>query len=90
MPNKVLADVKYAIRQGYAWPGGYRLNVILYDGSLLCRRCAYDNFSLIARATLNDRGGWQAIGTGIHWEGDNERCAECYCDLPSEYGPVDR
>ena len=87
MKKTTLTTIKQAIRNGYAWPGGYRLNIVMSDGALLCTQCARENYSQIARDTVTDsRSGWAAIGAEIHWEGDPEYCAHCNTILPSEYG----
>lgn len=66
----ILAQVKDAARQPYAWPGGYPKLVIMADGELLCCECARREYRLIARATrlpfnVPD-GGWRAAGADIN------------------------
>ena len=40
MRNSTLIRVREAIRNPYAWPGGYPIYTVLYDGALLCATCA--------------------------------------------------
>ena len=83
----VLRAVKNAIREPFAFPGGYAKRLVMYDGEMMCHACARENFKLIAQSTIaHDRDGWQAIGAMIHWEGPAENCAHCGRELPSEYG----
>lgn len=86
--RRILEDVKRAIRQPYAWPGGYPVYTVLSDGELLCAKCARSEFRQIVRATKAQlRDGWQAAGAEILWEG-SENCAHCNEVLPSAYGEV--
>ena len=58
---RVDAAVKDAIRNKYAWPGGYPLFLITTDGGALCVECGRKEFKQIAyavRHSLND--GWNA------------------------------
>ena len=89
MKNTILQTVKHAIRSGYAWPGGYRLNIVMVDGELLCTACARENYRQIVRETIqNTHSGWAAVGADVHWEGSAEYCAHCNTILESEYGEV--
>lgn len=76
----ILRDVKHAIRNGYAWPGGYPLYVIMADGAALSCAAARDNWPAIVRSTLrNSRDGWAAAGADINWED-----TELFCDHSGE------
>ena len=87
MKNQILEKVKDAIRNPYAWPGGYPVYVVMADGELLCRDCARSEYKLIADSTKTDRrDSWQAAGTMILWEGTDNYCAHCSCELESAYG----
>ena len=44
MKNTIVEQVKQAIREPYAWPGGYPVYVVCSDGAMLCTTCAKDNF----------------------------------------------
>jgi len=90
-PIETLRKVRHAIRTGYAWPGGYRIDVVMTDGAVLCTQCARENYRLISYATRHGiRDGWAASGSDVHWEGSAEHCAHCSKVLPSEYGNPDK
>lgn len=73
---EVLRDVKQAIREPYAWPGGYPKYIIMSDGGALSVDAARQEFRSICWSTLNDaRDGWQAAAVDINWEDP-----ELYCD----------
>jgi hypothetical protein len=87
MKNAIIEQVKRAIREPYAWPGGYPVYTVMADGELLCPDCARHNFRQIAWATKNGgRGGWQAAGAEVYWEGSDQECACCGTALQSAYG----
>lgn len=55
-------ELKNAIREVYAWPGGYELLAITSDGAVLCMQCCYENFRSIVwsmRHKCDD--GWRVI-----------------------------
>lgn len=86
MNRKAINALKNAIRQPYAWPGGYPVYIMLTDGELLCRDCARKEFKQIVHSTKHSiRDGWQAAGATILWEG-TEFCAHCAKQLESAYG----
>jgi hypothetical protein len=83
---QVLADVKQAIRQPYAWPGGYPLFVVMSDGEALSIAAAKEQWREIVRATLQrDRSGWQAAGVDINWEDAKLYCAHTGQRIESAY-----
>lgn len=84
----ISSEVKNAIRNPYAWPGGYPIYTILADGSLLCPQCAHSNLGLILRNTSQENNsGWEALGAEVLWEG-TEACGHCGKPLESAYGEV--
>lgn len=88
--HEILAQVKRAIREPYAWPGGYPVYTVMEDGELLCPKCARENFKQIARDTAAAwRGSWGAIGAEVHCENfDSELpdlCGHCGDELQSAY-----
>ena len=86
MKNTIVEQVKQAIREPYAWPGGYPVYVVCSDGAMLCAACAKDNFKKIAEATKKYYSdGWRAVGAAILWEGE-EYCGHCGRLLESAYG----
>lgn len=87
--SEILQQVKSAIREPYAWPGGYPVHVVLADGAMLCKDCARTEYRQIARATRHGlRDGWRAAGSLILWETTDgpETCAHCGAVLASAYG----
>ena len=86
MKNQTIEAVKRAIREPFAWPGGYPVYTIMQDGEMLCPSCAKGNFSAIVHATkTHDRSGWEAAGSDILWEGEGQ-CAHCGKILETAYG----
>lgn len=76
------ARLKRAIRDGYAWPGGYAIVGITSDGECLCARCMrseYPQIHAARRWQLSD--GWRVVGlalVGADLEPDaGETCAHC-------------
>jgi hypothetical protein len=90
MRNATLQAVKQAIREPYAWPGGYPIYTVMADGEMLCPACARAHFPQIARATRDGlRSGWEAAGAEILWESEaGETCAHCGVELAPAY-PAD-
>ena len=81
-----IQQVKRAIREPYAWPGGYPVYTVLTDGALLCPECARNEFKRIAfYARHPQNSGWEPAGAAVLWEGSDE-CAQCGKNLPSAYG----
>lgn len=79
--------LKAAVRNGpYAWPGGYPLIYIMYDGEVLCHKCIKDNYKLVAKATHDkDKSGWGFQCADINWEDNNCYCAHCGNKIDSAY-----
>lgn len=66
---------------GIAFPGGYTILYLHYEGGVFCRECAqeiYDDESYDAQ--------FKAF---VHWEGPPLFCEDCLKELPSEYGDPD-
>lgn len=84
---ETLRAVKQAIRQPYAWPGGYPLYVVMADGEALSCDAARQEWRQIVFATLRGaRDGWRALGAGINWEDTALYCAHTGERIPSAYG----
>lgn len=82
-----LQQVKNAILNPYAWPGGYPVYTIMADGEYMCPDCARENYRLIAKATKDNlRDGWQAAGADINYEDNSAYCCHCNKKLASAYG----
>lgn len=89
-PHEILRSVKGAIREPYAWPGGYEKRIYLSDGETICQDCVRKEWRNIVQSTLNGyRDGWAAMAVDVHWEGPPEQCAHCNKVLPSVYGDPD-
>jgi len=81
----IMKQVRDAIRNPYAWPGGYQKSVVCNDGGCLCPYCAKKNHRGIAHDTLKGwRTGWDAAGVECIWEGPAS-CDHCGRDV-SVYG----
>lgn len=81
-------QIKEAIRNPYAWPGGYTMRLYMTDGECLCRSCALANLPELYRAAIagNPRDSWAIMAHDVHWEGPADHCVQCNGVLPSEYG----
>lgn len=85
-PANILRDVKRAIRDKYAWPGGYPLYVVMDDGEALSVEAARENWREIVRETLQGlSGGWRALGVDINWEDAELCCAHTGERIESAY-----
>ena len=85
-PAKTLASVKNAIREPYAWPGGYPKYVLMADGEALSVGAARENWHQICRSTLRQASdGWQAAGADINWEDPELYCAHSNVRIESAY-----
>ena len=74
---EAINKVKRAIREPFAWPGGYPVYTVMQDGEMLCPQRAKENFRLIISATKHhDGSGWEAADITVLWEGE-EFCANC-------------
>ena len=84
--------LKEAIRQKYAWPGGYEILGITSDGACLCCDCMKKEWRNIVQARLPGLGnsGWnvEAIDTAANLESEEwitmpenmEGYSLSYCD----------
>lgn len=91
MRHTIPQSVKHAIRNKYAWPGGYPLYLVTDDCAALCCDCGKSEFRQIAHYTVKDwRGtGWNVIGTDINWEDESLYCDNCGNLIESAYGEED-
>ena len=87
LAHDIVGQVKRAIREPFAWPGGYPVYTVMADGELLCTDCAAHNFKQIVADTYDRWGGsWSAAGAEVKWDGESEYCCNCGKELPSAYG----
>jgi hypothetical protein len=79
--------VKDAIRNKYAWPGGYPIFIVLHDGESLCVDCAREEFKQIVWDWIAKVDtGWFADGADINYEDDDLSCCHCYGPIESAHG----
>lgn len=76
-PGSIIERVKFAIREGYAWPGGYPYMILMHDGASICTECAREEFhQLIDADKHNSRDGWKP--EDLYYLNDEiEQCAHC-------------
>lgn len=87
---ETLRAVKQAIRQPYAWPGGYPLYIVMADGEALSCEAARTEWRQIVYATLHGlRDSWRAVGACINWEDGAMYCAHTGKRIPSAYAEED-
>lgn len=81
-----LRAVKQAIREPYAWPGGYPIYIVMSDGEPLSVTTARQHWRSIVHSTLNGYGdGWAAYAVDINWESELY-CAHTGAKIESAYG----
>ena len=82
----LINKLKQAIRNEYAWPGGYALILLMSDGMPICINCGRKEFSNILDSTKHQLSdGWQFADVFINYEDDSCFCAHCSKRLPAEY-----
>ena len=82
----IIAEVKRATKEQYAWPGGYPLYVVMRDCAALCCACAKRNLGQIARDTANkSMDSWQADHVAVNWEDADLYCDQCNEHIESAY-----
>ena len=81
-----LADVKKAIREPYAWPGGYPLYFVMADGEALSIDAARENFREICSVHIQAPArDWTVAAVAVNWEDANLYCAHTNKRIPSAY-----
>lgn len=84
---KLLASIKRALRNKYAWPGGYPLYIVMADGAAISIDAAREQWPVICQATMNGlHDGWRAVGVDVNWEDENLLCAHTGERIESAYG----
>ncbi len=84
---RVPDKIKQAIRDKYAWPGGYPLFLITSDGGALCVECGKKEYKNIVRAVRQDLSdGWNVTAVDINWEDPDLYCDHCNTPIKSAYG----
>jgi hypothetical protein len=78
------ADLQQFIRSnGFAWPGGYPMALLMRDGECIDAQSARDMYRNIRRCSEID---WTAEAVFIHWEGEPLVCAHSGRMIESAYG----
>lgn len=77
--NFTTRELRAALIEGYAWPGGYEIVFVTSDGALLCRGCVKENYRSVSysmRHGISD--GWRVVGIDLtcNMEGNNQ-CDHC-------------
>ena len=84
---KVDKSIKQAIRDKYAWPGGYPLYLLTSDGAALCVDCGKKEYRNIVRAIHhNVYNGWKVTAADVNWEDTELYCDHCSQPIESAYG----
>lgn len=87
----LLRAVKAAIRQPYAWPGGYPLYVLMDDGEALSLAAARTEWSTIVWAVFHDdHSGWFPAAVDVNWEDGELYCAHTNERIESAYAEDNR
>lgn len=85
--GEIIVQVKRAVKEQYAWPGGYPLFIVMEDGACLCVECGKNELGQIATSTANrSRDGWGAAGIDVNWEDTSLYCDHCSKQIESAYG----
>lgn len=82
-------ELKQYIRNGkYAWPGGYPLYFIAYDGSPLSFETVKENYKEVLYATkyFGDFSGWSVERCEVNWENSELRCSHSNEPIECAYG----
>lgn len=78
--------IKQAIRDKYAFPGGYPMHIVTSDGGCLCMDCCKSEWRNIAHSIMhNISDDWQAIAAVINWEDPSLLCDHCGKHIESAY-----
>lgn len=82
-----IKEIRQAVRQKFAWPGGYPLYLVMKDGESICMACARKEWKQISFSTRAEyRNGWQAEAATVNWENSELCCAHCNGKIESAYG----
>jgi hypothetical protein len=83
-----LADVKKAIREPYAWPGGYPLYAIMTDGDTCSIEGLKQDWRNVVEAHLHAdrRSGFAVAAIAVNWEDTTLICAITNKTIESAYG----
>lgn len=83
-------DLRNAVRNPYAWPGGYPIYLTMQDGEMLCHDCVKVEYRSIS-AALRDpdprHNPWRPLYAAALWENPEgaHTCAHCNTTLEPAY-----
>lgn len=84
--RQLINKLKHAIRNKYAWPGGYALILLMTDGQPICTACGKTEFGNILDSTKHQlQDGWQFADVFVNYEDLDCYCAHCSDRLLAEY-----
>ena len=88
---KTVARFKATLRNGaYAWPGGYPMFLLTWDGAALCYDCSRVERRNIYSAIADKRDdGWRVVACDVNWEDNDLHCDHCGKQIESAYGRDD-
>ena len=80
--------IKQALRDKYAWPGGYPLYIVMRDGEAMSIDAARKNYKLICAAYIakDYRSPWYAFAPDINYEWSDLHCCYSGDRIESAYG----
>lgn len=83
-----VTEFKCTLRNGaYAWPGGYPMFLLTWDGASLCYDCARKEARNIFSAIADKRNdGWHVCACDINYEESELHCDHCGKQIESAYG----
>jgi hypothetical protein len=85
MNTQIKSSIKSAL-DGYAWPGGYPVYLIMADNGVLCPDCVKKNIRLIIKANLTGYcKDWQPVTAQINYEDADLYCDNCCKRIESAY-----
>jgi hypothetical protein len=75
------SSIKTAIRtasEGYAFPGGYPLYLVMRDGSAICPNCVRESFRTLYRDSMESYGpSFEVDSAQVNWEDNTLFCDNC-------------
>lgn len=81
--------LRHAIRERYAWPGGYPMYLVMEDGEALCMNCGRNEYRQIVQGRYDRkrgfRTGWHVEAVDINWEDPALFCCHCNQRIESAY-----
>lgn len=84
--KKMPEGIKQAIRNKFAWPGGYPFFLVMHDCEALCIDCSKKNYRLLVQDTVyHESGTWRVEGADINWEDAYLYCCHCNNRIESAY-----